>query len=99
MMPVEPLEQGQKCASLRGLQWRSLRDGFVATLLPVLNQDSECAVTQRQAVARVHHVRRAVSRAPGTRDDRVAGGANPLIGHGAQQLAEDFGGVEAAGPG
>ena len=99
MMGVQPLQNCSKSTFLRCPQAEPLGRRFIATRLAILDQDGESAVAQRQSVARVHHVRGAVAGTVGSADNGVTSGRRVSSRDGAEQAAEDFGGVDAGRPG
>ena len=99
MIGVQPFQNRPKCPLLRFPQAEPRGRCFLATRLAILDKDGERAVTQRQPIARVHHIRRAMSGTVGSPDNGVTAGANISSRDGPEQALEDLGGIDAARPG
>src|SRR5438045_459901 len=98
MMGVQPFQNRPKRPLLRSPQTLAFRLCLIAAWLAILDQDGKGAVTQRQSVARVHYVGRAVSGTVRSADNGVTAGTHISSRDGAKQVPEDFGAIDPAWP-
>ena len=99
MIGVQPFQNRPECPLLRSPQAEPLGRGFIATRLAILDENGERGVAQRQPIACVHYVGRAMSGTVGRPDKGVTARANIFGRDGPEQTPEDFGGIDATRPG